>query len=150
MTYTRTPTIVVAGAGLTGLSAAISAREAGARVVLLENGSREDVGGNAAFSGGLFPFCYDGPDDLTSITEDFEPGMKADRIEAPPYTRPAYAAELSAMSGGQAEPRLVNALAARSLDRSAGWPRRASASRSTAPWGPRSAAVSCTSRPAKC
>ncbi|TMU99834.1 FAD-dependent tricarballylate dehydrogenase TcuA [Streptomyces sp. DASNCL29] len=116
MTHTRTPTIVVAGAGLTGLSAAISAREAGARVVLLEKGDREDVGGNAAFSGGLFLFRYDGPDDLTSITEDFEPGMEADRIEAPPYTRHAYAAELSAMSGGRAEPRLVDALAERSLD----------------------------------
>lgn len=93
MTEARTPTILVAGAGLTGLSAAISAREAGARVVLLEKGSREDVGGNAAFSGGLFLFCYDGPDDLTSITEDFEPGMEADRIEAPPTlarpTRPS-------------------------------------------------------------
>ncbi|MEU4895648.1 FAD-dependent tricarballylate dehydrogenase TcuA [Streptomyces sp. NPDC044780] len=116
MTKTSAPTIVVAGAGLTGLSAAIAAREAGARVVLLEKGSRGDVGGNAAFSGGLFLFCYDGPDDLTSITEDFEPGMKADRIDAPPYTREAYAAELMAMSGGQADSHLVNALAERSLD----------------------------------
>ncbi|RNF92145.1 FAD-dependent tricarballylate dehydrogenase TcuA [Streptomyces botrytidirepellens] len=116
MRKTSAPTIVVAGAGLTGLSAAIAAREAGARVVLLEKGSRGDVGGNAAFSGGLFLFCYDGPDDLTSITEDFEPGMKADRIEAPPYTREAYAAELLAMSGGQADSHLVNALAERSLD----------------------------------
>ncbi|HEY3482250.1 MAG TPA: FAD-binding protein, partial [Streptomyces sp.] len=46
------PNIVVAGAGLTGLAAAISAREAGADVVLLEKGSRADIGGNAAFSGG--------------------------------------------------------------------------------------------------
>ncbi|MGW4914500.1 FAD-dependent tricarballylate dehydrogenase TcuA [Streptomyces sp. NPDC004270] len=116
MTKTRTPTVVVAGAGLTGLSAAVSAREAGARVVLLEKGSRRDVGGNAAFSGGLFLFRYDGPDDLTSVTQDFEPGMKADRIEAPPYTRQAFAAELMAMSGGRAEPRLVDTLAERSLD----------------------------------
>ncbi|MFE6157606.1 FAD-dependent tricarballylate dehydrogenase TcuA [Streptomyces sp. NPDC056486] len=116
MTKPRTPTIVVAGAGLSGLCAAVSAREAGARVVLLEKGSRQDVGGNAAFSGGLFLFCYDGPDDLTSVTEDFEPGLKADRIEAPPYTRQAYAAELMAMSGGRAEPRLVDELAERSLD----------------------------------
>lgn len=113
---TSAPTVVVAGAGLTGLSAAISAKETGARVVLLEKGSREDVGGNAAFSGGLFLFCYSGPDDLTSITEDFEPGMKADRIDAPPYTNAAYAAELMAMSDGRADPRLINALAERSMD----------------------------------
>ncbi|MGW7531273.1 FAD-dependent tricarballylate dehydrogenase TcuA [Amycolatopsis sp. NPDC054798] len=110
------PNIVVAGAGLTGLAAAISAREAGADVVLLEKGSRADVGGNAAFSGGLFLFCYDGPDDLTSITQDFEPGMHAGEIVAPPYTREAYAAELTAMSDGQADPELVAALAERSLD----------------------------------
>lgn len=112
----NTPTVVVAGAGLTGLSAAISARETGARVLLLEKGSRQDVGGNAAFSGGLFLFRYDGPDDLLSITEDFEPGMKADRIDAPPYTTAAYTTELIAMSDGQADPQLVNALAQRSLD----------------------------------
>jgi tricarballylate dehydrogenase len=110
------PTVIVAGAGLTGLSAAISAREAGARVLLLEKGGREDVGGNAAFSGGLFLFCYDGPDDLMSITEEFEPGMRAERIDAPPYTTAAYTAELMAMSEGRADARLVTALAERSLD----------------------------------
>lgn len=45
------PTIVLAGAGLTGLSAAIATREVGANVVLLEKGGRDDVGGNAASSG---------------------------------------------------------------------------------------------------
>jgi tricarballylate dehydrogenase len=111
-----TKTVVVAGAGLTGLAAAISAREAGARVVLLEKGHREDVGGNAAFSGGLFLFCYDGPDDLLSITTDFETDMRADRIDAPPYPPEDYAAELMAMSDGQADPPLIKALAERSLD----------------------------------
>ncbi|WP_067683118.1 FAD-dependent tricarballylate dehydrogenase TcuA [Nocardia miyunensis] len=110
------PKVVVAGAGLSGLAAAISAREAGANVVLLEKGSRADVGGNAAFSGGLFLFRYRGPDDLTSITQDFEPGMRADRIEAPPYTSEVYAAELMAMSDGRADPRLVETLAEKSLD----------------------------------
>ncbi|MFI7123090.1 hypothetical protein [Amycolatopsis sp. NPDC049868] len=48
------PNVVVAGAGLTWLAAAISAREAGAAVTLLVKGGSEDVGGNATFSGGLF------------------------------------------------------------------------------------------------
>ncbi|WP_020500315.1 FAD-dependent tricarballylate dehydrogenase TcuA [Sciscionella marina] len=110
------PKVVVAGAGLAGLTAAISAREAGANVVLLEKGDRTDVGGNAAFSGGLFLFCYDGPADLTSITQDYEAGMWADRIEAPPYTTEAYTDELMAMSNGRADPQLVRALTNRSLD----------------------------------
>ncbi|KAA9159068.1 FAD-dependent oxidoreductase [Amycolatopsis acidicola] len=109
-------TVVVAGAGLSGLAAAISARETGASVVLLEKGKRDDVGGNAAFSGGLFLFRYDGPDDLTSIAEEFEPGMRAGKIDAPAYTSEAYAAELMAMSDGRADPRLVETLAARSLE----------------------------------
>lgn len=110
------PTVVVAGAGLTGLSAAIAAREAGATVLVLEKGGPEDAGGNAAFSGGLFLFCYGGPDDLMSITREFDPGLAADRIEAPPYTSSAYAAELMEMSGRRADPRLVNTLAERSLE----------------------------------
>lgn len=110
------PVVVVAGAGLTGISAAISARDAGANVVLLEKGGPEDVGGNASFSAGLFLFPYAGPDDLTSITQDFEPGLEAESIDAPPFTPTDYAAELMAMSEVQADPELVNALAEQSLD----------------------------------
>jgi tricarballylate dehydrogenase len=110
------PVVVVAGAGLAGISAAIAARDAGAKVVLLEKGGCADVGGNASFSAGLFLFPYAGPDDLTSITTEFEPGMQADTIDAPPFTPAAYAAELTAMSEGQADPELVNALAEQSLD----------------------------------
>lgn len=110
------PVVVVAGAGLTGISAAISARDAGANVVLLEKGGPEDVGGNASFSAGLFLFAYAGPDDLTSITQDFEPGLEAESIEAPPFTPADYAAELMAMSQGQADAELVNALAEQSRD----------------------------------
>ncbi|MEU0510043.1 hypothetical protein [Amycolatopsis sp. NPDC006125] len=84
--------------------------------MLLEKDGREDVGGNAAVSGGLFLFRYDGPEDLTSITKDVEPGLQHDRIEAPPYTAEAYTAELMAMSGGRADPALVGTLAQRSLD----------------------------------
>lgn len=108
--------MVVAGAGLAGFCAAIAARDAGARVVLLEKGGPEDVGGNAAFSAGIFLFPYAGASDLLSITADFEEGLEADTIDAPAYTAGAYAAELMSMSNGEADADLVEALAGRSLD----------------------------------
>ncbi|GAB3883343.1 FAD-dependent tricarballylate dehydrogenase TcuA [Terrabacter terrigena] len=113
---TGAPTVVVAGAGLAGFCAAIAARDAGARVILLEKGGPEDVGGNAAFSAGLFLFPYAGASDLLSITGDFEEGLEADSIEAPAYTQAEYGAELMSMSNGEADADLVDALAARSLD----------------------------------
>lgn len=114
--HVDTPTVVVAGAGLTGICAAIAARDAGARVILLEKGGPEDVGGNAAFSAGLFLFPYAGASDLLSITADVEDGLEAGDIHAPAYTPEAYAAELTMMSLGEADAALIDALAVRSLD----------------------------------
>ena len=45
--------VVVVGAGNAGLCAALSAREAGARVLVLEKAPRAERGGNTAFTGGL-------------------------------------------------------------------------------------------------
>jgi tricarballylate dehydrogenase len=108
--------VLVAGGGLAGLAAAIAAREEGASVVLIEKGGPDDVGGNAAFSGGLFLFSYAGDDDLTSITTEQAEQLRADHLEAPPYTAEAYAAELAQMSGGRADQELCRLLAEESLD----------------------------------
>jgi tricarballylate dehydrogenase len=108
--------VLVVGAGLAGLTAAISAREAGASVTIVEKGAPDDVGGNAAFSGGLFLFSYDGPEDLTSITTDKVPQLQADEIEAPAYSADAYVADLAEMSSGRADEGLCRVLAEESLD----------------------------------
>ena len=110
------PHIAVVGAGLTGLSAAIAAREEGAAVTVLEKGAEFDVGGNASFSGGLFMFSYDGPDDITALAAEPVEALQAHRLEAPAYAEDAYVAELLEMSGGRADVNLARALAERSRD----------------------------------
>lgn len=46
--------VIVLGSGNAGLCAALSAREQGARVALLERAPKEQRGGNSAHTGGLF------------------------------------------------------------------------------------------------
>ena len=46
--------VVVVGTGFTGLAAAITAKEAGAKVVVLEKAKKEHEGGNSKFSGNMW------------------------------------------------------------------------------------------------
>jgi tricarballylate dehydrogenase len=109
------PHVVVAGGGSAGLVAAIAAREAGARVTLVEKGTAEDIGGNAAFSGGLFLFAHDGAGDLQSVAALCAPGLEADGIAAAPYPERTYLADLERMSAGAADTALLGALVSDSL-----------------------------------
>ncbi len=71
--------VVVVGAGNAALAAAVSAREQGARrVVVLEKAPRELRGGNTHYSGGLLRFAYDRAEDLLPLVPDVEqqvPGL---------------------------------------------------------------------------
>ena len=53
--------VVVVGAGNAALAAAVSARENGAKVLVLEKAPVEMRGGNTHWSGGLFRFAYGEP-----------------------------------------------------------------------------------------
>ena len=60
--------VVVVGAGNAALAAAVSAREQGARrVLVLEKAPPELRGGNTHYSGGLLRFAYDRVDDLLPL-----------------------------------------------------------------------------------
>jgi tricarballylate dehydrogenase len=61
------PDVVVVGAGNAALCAAISAHEAGARVLVLEAAPLEDRGGNSHYTGGAFRFAYSGVEDLKKV-----------------------------------------------------------------------------------
>jgi len=59
--------VIVVGAGNAATCAALSARESGARVLILEIAPEEARGGNSSFTGGAFRVVYHGFDDLARL-----------------------------------------------------------------------------------
>jgi tricarballylate dehydrogenase len=59
--------VVVVGGGNAALCAAISATQAGARVLLLERADPEERGGNSVYTDGLMRVVYDGADDIRAF-----------------------------------------------------------------------------------
>jgi len=62
--------VVVVGSGNAGLCAALSARGAGASVLLLEKAPEEWRGGNSFFTGGAFRFAFRGIEDIKTLVPD--------------------------------------------------------------------------------
>ena len=93
--------VVVAGCGVAGLSAAVAAAEAGARVAVLERAPREERGGQSRYTEAYLRMKSE-----TEVTDDFEthlaenssgyvdPDLIAESTR-PPGQRAAYAAALS-------------------------------------------------------
>ena len=109
--------VIVAGAGNAALSAANSAREAGAdRVLVLEKADRRERGGNTFFSGGLFRIAFDDPRQLEALVpgaEDEIPGFFED---VPPYTADDFLADLNRVTRGKADAELASILIGNSFD----------------------------------
>ncbi|MGH9174526.1 MAG: FAD-dependent oxidoreductase, partial [Vicinamibacterales bacterium] len=62
--------VVVVGAGNAALSAALSAREHGAQVLVLESAPFDERGGNSRYTGGMVRLVYNGVDDLLKVVPD--------------------------------------------------------------------------------
>jgi tricarballylate dehydrogenase len=62
--------VVIVGAGNAALCAALSAREQGASVVVLERASEDEGGGNTRFTAGAIRTVYNGVDDLRALMPD--------------------------------------------------------------------------------
>src|SRR2546429_559105 len=81
--------VVVVGGGNAALCAAIAARVAGARVLLLEKAPAPERGGNSFFTAGAFRFAHHGLDDLRrDVLPDLsEAEARAIDIDAYPEAR---------------------------------------------------------------
>ena len=103
--------VVVVGAGNAALVAAMTAHDAGARVIVLEAAPHAERGGNSRFSGGIFRCTHDGLQNLLPlVTDDFR--QWADRVTVDAYTPQRYRDELDRATDGRSEP----GLAARLID----------------------------------
>ena len=59
--------VIVVGGGNAALCAALSAREQGSSVLMLERAPREERGGNSTYTDGLMRVVYEGADDIRAL-----------------------------------------------------------------------------------
>lgn len=105
--------VIVVGAGMAGLAAALSALERGARVLLLEKAPASQRGGNARRSSS-FRAAYGNAECLQELISCFEEKYPA-AIRIPPYSDDDYYHDLMAVTQGKADPDLVRTLVQQSF-----------------------------------
>ena len=107
--------VVIVGGGNAALCAAISARERGADVVLLERASYELRGGNSRFTAGAMRTVYEGIDDLLKIMPDLTPS-EIERTEFGTYAREDFYEDLGRVTNYRIDPDLAERLVEESFD----------------------------------
>lgn len=107
--------VVVVGGGNAALCAALSANEAGARVVILEAAPLSARGGNSRFASAAFRIVHNGMKDVEPL---LHPGAKASVRGArmAPYTREQYARDMLHSSRGHCDQEAMQVLFDRSYN----------------------------------
>lgn len=101
--------IIVVGCGNAALCAAISARQAGAEVLVLERAPKDLRGGNSAFTGGIMRLTYDSTEELTALVGDLDQS----ELESPDfelYTQEQFFDDLGRVTEYRADPELAETL----------------------------------------
>ncbi len=107
--------VLVVGSGNAGMSAALSAAEAGARVLVIEKGAPDEAGGNTWYTAGAFRVVHDGLDGLRPLLAD--PGdPRLDGTVLEPYGAEDFHRDLERLTEGRADRALAQALVAESLE----------------------------------
>ena len=100
--------VIVVGAGNAACAAAVSARENGAkRVLMLEKAPLAERGGNTHYSGAAFRIAFDSSEDLRPLVpdaEEHEPGFFANVV---PYSADQFWADLRKVTENRTDPRLA-------------------------------------------
>ncbi|KAH9920490.1 uncharacterized protein B0H18DRAFT_1086395 [Fomitopsis serialis] len=111
---------IVVGSGHAASSAALSAIEAGSRrVLVVEKGPAEWVGGNGYFTAGAHRTVHGGLQDLLPIVTNVAPETAA-TIDMDPYTPQQFTDDLMRLSDGRSDPAMVKAVVDGSRD-AVGW-----------------------------
>src|SRR5215469_10653654 len=107
--------VIVVGAGNAATSAALSARESGARVLMLEIAPEGAHGGNSCFTGGAFRVVYHGFDDLARLIPDISDHELAN-VDVGTYTEEQYFDDMGRMTEYRCDPDLTEILIRQSFE----------------------------------
>ncbi|KAF2963719.1 hypothetical protein GQX73_g9852 [Xylaria multiplex] len=121
MTFNETFDVIVVGGGNAGFSAATTAAQAGARVLLIEKAPLDNAGGNTYFTAAAYRCCFEGLEDLLPYLyqADGTKGLSQeliDKIEMAPYTKADFHADITRVTKGRANPALANLLVGKSRE----------------------------------
>jgi tricarballylate dehydrogenase len=109
--------VIIVGAGNAAFSAALSAKENGAkRVLVLEKAARAQRGGNTFFSGAILRFYFDRVADLDRFVPTAEEEYPGFHAGVPVYPRQAFLEDLMRVTDGRTDPELSRILIEESYD----------------------------------
>ncbi|MGA5277513.1 FAD-dependent tricarballylate dehydrogenase TcuA [Streptomyces cellulosae] len=101
--------VIVVGSGNAGFCAARSARQQGARVLLLEKAPRQWAGGNSYFTAGAVRTSHGGLTDLLPLLDD-PAEQRLDRVDLAPYSAAEFLADLQRVTRNRTDPVLARIL----------------------------------------
>ncbi len=107
--------VIVVGGGNAALCAALSAREQGAKVLLLERAPEEQRGGNSAFTGGGFRMVHHGVETVKTVVPDLSEGEIAN-TDFGEYTEEAYLDDLGRVTQWYCDPDLAETVVRQSTE----------------------------------
>src|SRR5499427_6183278 len=107
--------VIVVGAGNAATCAALSARENGARVLMLEIAPEDQRCGNSAFTGGAFRVVYHGAEDLARLIPDMNETELRD-VDFGTYTEEQYFDDMGRLTRYRCDPDLTETLIRSSFD----------------------------------
>jgi tricarballylate dehydrogenase len=106
--------VIVIGGGNAAMCSALSAREHGARVLVLEKAPEAWRGGNGFFTAGGFRFGFKSFDELAELVPDLSDQEKAS-MEVDPYTAEQFYDDLMRVPEECADPDMAMLLVSESL-----------------------------------
>ncbi|EMR06966.1 Fumarate reductase flavoprotein subunit precursor [Bhargavaea cecembensis DSE10] len=107
--------VVVIGAGNAAMCAAISAREQGAGVIVLEKSPEKEKGGNTTYTHGSIRFAYNGADEIRELVPDLDDAEMA-MTDFGSYTEEQFYDDMCRMTDYKTDPVLASILTDESFE----------------------------------
>ena len=107
--------VLIVGAGNAAMCAALSARESGAEVAILERAPEEESGGNSRFTAGAIRCVYDNVDDLRQLMPDLT-DQEIANTDFGTYSEDQFFDDMGRITQYRCDPDLVEAMIRNSRD----------------------------------